>query len=351
MKRKNIKNRIRLLYLVSFSTALAFHGAGEEESAGIRPLRLEPSSPESSANLNRFGLSFRMGFNVKTRFNDVGPVSKPAARTNLDGDKYNYDNGYVYPDLGTPNSGLTHYWGYDSSSQLPGNGTILMHRTALEQTSSGGRGQDALPGFELSYNRELGRNGHFRWGLEAALNYMNVSVSDNQPIASRTITDAYALTVPENQLPPAGYEGRKNTPGVVINASPQSSTLSSAASGFQQSKFNADIFGFRFGPYVEMPLGRGFSAALSGGLALAEINSDFSYTVTGSPSGSGSHSDLLAGVYAGGTVSYAMTQSTSLVGGIQYQDLGRYTHTINRKEAAMDLSNSFFVTLGLSYSF
>jgi hypothetical protein len=35
----------------------------------------------------------------------------------------------------------------------------------------------------------------------------------------------------------------------------------------------------------------------------------------------------------------------------QFEDLGTYTQNLNGKQAALDLSSSIFVTLGLSYSF
>jgi hypothetical protein len=376
-----MKSRVLLLYLISLSTFFAFRGVGEEESASIRPLRFAAPPSES---LNRFGLSCRMGMNVKTSFKYIGSFSsalpRPTPRVTPDGDQYNYDNGYVLPDAGTPNSDLTHYWGYqgftyDGSSQLPGNGTILMQRASSSVLShgfnSGNHEDDPLPGIELTYNRELGRSRHLRWGVEAAFNYMNVSVRDGHPLRGSAnlhtdvLTDAYPLLVPETLLPPPGYEGRKNTPAVVIGATPQSSRQSSLSdmavpeivTGSRE--FDADIFGFRLGPYLEIPLSRKISLSLSGGLALAEINSDFRFTETiqagsvvfPSTRGAGSHNEILPGGYLEGTVSCAVTRSASVFAGVQFQNLGHYTHRVNHKEAALDLSNSLFVNLGLSYTF
>jgi hypothetical protein len=359
-----MKNRALPLYLISLSTLFAIRGVGEEESAGIRPLLMEVPPVES---LNRFGLSYRMGFNIETKFKNFGSFSKPFPRVNLDHDPYNYDNGYVYPDAGTPNSGLTHYWGYQGftyggSSQLPGNETILMQRASSTGINSGDRDEGALPGVELTYNRELGRNQSFRWGLEAAFNYLNLSVKDDQTLqgGARLLTDAYPLLVPEYLLPPAGYQGRASGPAVVIGASPQSRSETSIPETVGGSRqFDADIFGFRLGPYLEIPLSKTFSVALSGGLSLAEINSDFRFTETiqvgaltlPSTRGSGSHSDWLAGGYVEGTVSCAVTKSAALVAGVQFQDLGRYSQVVSGKEAALNLNESLFVTLGLTYSF
>jgi hypothetical protein len=375
----NMRRRSLPLYLISICTVAAFHGAGEPESAEIRPLRLQPPPPPSR---NRFGLSARVGFNIETRFRDLGPVPRlfprlnPAALMNLDGERYNYDNGYVFPDAGTPNSGLTHYWGYQGfayggASQLPGNGTILMQRASSgpmvsQGFDSMGREDGALPGLELTYNRELGRDSSFRWGLEAAFNYMNVSARDDQPLraarSTTVLTDAYPLLVPESLLPPAPYEGRKNTPGVVIGATPQSSTDSTTmqtAMGSRGMEFDADVFGFRLGPYLEVPVGGKFTLGLSGGLSVAEINSDFSFTqvlrsgslVVSSSRGSSSHNDTLAGGYVEGTASYSFTPKAGIFASAQFQDIGEYSHAVQQKEATLDLSQSIFVSLGFSYSF
>ena len=108
-----------------------------------------------------------------------------------------------------------------------------------------------------------------------------------------------------------------------------------------------------------MPLSRRVSLDFSGGLALDYVNSNFKFnqivTIAGvgtqSQSGSGSHSGWLPGGYVAGNISVALSDKWALVGGVQFEDLGTYTQNLNGKEATLDLSNSIFVTLGLSYSF
>jgi hypothetical protein len=308
-----------------------------------------------------------MGFNIPVSFRNFGSFAMPHSGHNLDGAAYNFDNGYVYPDAGTPNSGTTHYWGYTGStynggSQLPGNGTILMQRASSPGLSSGSSEQDPESGFELTYNRELGRNDHFRWGLEAGFNFMNVTADDSHPIAGNgsLLTDAFPLLVPTDLMPPAGYQGRKNYPGVVIGATPQSSTVSGIPEIVTGSRnLDADVYGLRLGPYVEIPLGSGFSATVSGGLSLAEINSDFRFTeiihagaaTLPATQGSGSNNELKVGGYVEGNLSYELSHSTGVFAGVQFQDLGKYIHSENGRDAVLDLSKSIFVTLGISYSF
>ena len=135
------------------------------------------------------------------------------------------------------------------------------------------------------------------------------------------------------------------------------SLIPSSISG--QRSFNADLFGFRLGPCLEIPLSRKVSLTLDGGFALVYVNSDFSYNETvsipgvGSVSnaGSGSHSAWLPGGYVAVNISVALSKRWALVAGAQFEDVGRYTQNLNGKEAMLDLSNAIFATLGLSYSF
>ncbi len=126
-----------------------------------------------------------------------------------------------------------------------------------------------------------------------------------------------------------------------------------------ERKLEADVYGLRLGPYFQFPISEKFSVDLSGGLALASVNTKFKFNetvttpTTGSflHSGSGSHSDLLVGGYAAGTVSYAFSKAWSASLGAQYQLLGRSSHKVGGKEAQLDLGNSVFVTVGVGYSF
>ena len=167
--------------------------------------KLDPPKEES---LNRFGISFGLSFNATVSFKHSGAFTPPgASRLTPDGASFNYDDGYVLTDSSTNAFGFTRYWGYDSSSQLPGDGTILMHRSSSTGTTAKSGEDDPNLGFELTYNREFGRNEKLRWGLEAAFGYMNVSVNDSHPIpfSVSRLTDAYPLaSVP---LPAPYYHG------------------------------------------------------------------------------------------------------------------------------------------------
>jgi hypothetical protein len=133
-----------------------------------------------------------------------------------------------------------------------------------------------------------------------------------------------------------------------------------AASIAGQRRLGADLFLFKFGPTLEVPLNHTFTAGLSGGFALAYVQSDFSFGETVSISGlaasqshagAGSHCDWLPGGYVAATLTAALNEHWAVSAGAQFQSVGHYTHSQSSKQAVLDLSQSIFVTLGLSYSF
>lgn len=337
--------------------------SAQEAGTDLPPgLRLES---EQKPLKNRFGLSYRPGFNIKGAFKnlgafpaqtDPGPASGPADRF--------YDNGYVRRDGGA-NSDLTWFWGYQNNSQVPGDDTINFN-----SSSSPGTGQsddvngNPQHGLELSYNRYFGKVGkRGSWGLEAGLNYNNVTMSDDRPVNSSVnqLTDNYALG---GVIPPeAPYSGTFAGPGPLIGTSPTRSfaTIPGGATVTGQRDFNADMFGFRVGPYLQIPLDKTnrFNVSFSGGLAVAVVSGEFTYrestTIPGAgtvnSSGSGTDSDVLFGAFFGANFSYAINQSWSVFAGAMYQYLPDYTQTVNGREVELDFSKSVFVNLGFGFSF
>lgn len=333
-----------------------------EDAASALNLNLDPPAAPSP---NRFSLSYRMGFNAPVSFRDVAPIPAPSvAQDTLDGSLYNYNNGYVLTDSSGNAMGYTRYWGYDNASQVSGNGTVVMQKSLSVETASVSDPSDnPMSGVELTYDRELISEASWRGGLEGAFGYTYMSVHDD-PMESASVTsvnDVYSFpNGGATVLPPPGYTGRKSMPGPVRIASPSSSTIVVAqdASISGQQDFSAGLFDFRFGPYVEVPISKSIAVTLGGGLALVYVSSDFSFnqTVTqggasASYTGSGSHSEWLAGGYVAANLSLALSERWALVAGAQFQDVGHYNQTVNGKEATLDLSKTIFATIGLSYSF
>jgi hypothetical protein len=314
---------------------------------------------------NRFGVSYRTGFNINGSFKSLGALpaqtnpGPPTGRADRQ-----YDDGYVLRDSGA-NPGLTWNWGYQNASQVPGDDTIQFHSAGV---GGGGvsKDNDDSPqhGLEFTYNRYLGRiRERGSWGFEAAFAYNNITIGDARPItASFTrITDTYALNGVVPPEPP--YNGNFNGPGPLISDSPTrtETTIANGATVAGQRNFDGDLFGFRIGPYVEMPLDKQgkWNLNFNGGLALAAINSDFRYqeatTIAGvgtvNSSGAGRKNEFMVGGYVGSNISYAFNKSWNVFAGASWQYLPDYEQKVNGRTAEITFNKSIFAKLGFSYSF
>ncbi len=317
-------------------------------------------------SLNHFRFVPRAAFGIRARFQNVGNlVLSPVGRTTPNGNPYNYNDGYVLTDVSGNAGGQTWNWGYDSSSQISGN-TIQMHQTAAAGNVSSSDSTDlSNPGWggELIYDRELGARGGMHYGFEAAVNYANISLRASGSGTGDIIqtTDAYAFN--SGATPPtAPYQGTFNGPGFLIGSSPagSSSTVTPGAASITTSqKLDADIWGMRLGPYLDFPVDERVELSLSGGLALALLNTSASWTEivnmagSGPLSASGGGHDLsfLWGGYVGANLSWQLSKHWDAEAGAQYQYLGVYRHSFDGSDVELSLTRSIFVSLGISYSF
>jgi hypothetical protein len=224
--------------------------------------------------------------------------------------------------------------------------------------------QDARPqsGFELSYDQPLGGGEHWHWGIEAAMNWTGISIQNSQSLAGNvtTTTDAYSLG---GLTPPvAPYTGTVNGPGPLLGTTPVShmvNTLINAAAISGTRKIDADLFGFRLGPYLEWPLGSRVTIGLGAGLSAGVISSDFSYDEsvavnglnTQNRVGSGHETGALGGGYVRAQAGVRLFQNLSLIGGVEFNDLGTFDQTVGGETARLDLSQGVYVSAGLSCRF
>ena len=334
----------------------------------------------AAPRLNRFGLTYRTGFDMNTTFKRVGgllPKSNPGPVTGT-GQVHNYDDGYILPDSRQVDDHFTWNWGFNSPSQVqPGSGTpygfLLLHSSGSAETTSRQDG-DPQHGFEISYDRQLGTIRNWKWGVESAFNFNDLTIHDSSSLkrnATRT-TDTYALdglnpyapppappNTPYMGTPGGGYPGGG---GPLISDIPIRRVTEAVPGGTTITgyrTFEAEAYGFRLGPYLEAPIGEKFALTFSGGLAFAVVDSEFSYketvTVPGvgatTRSDRGSHSDIMVGWYVSGGISYALSDSVGIFAGVQYQDMGLYKQTESRKQAQLELGGNIFLSLGLTFSF
>ena len=323
----------------------------------------KPSDKSLDKFMDRLTFSGRFGLNINAKF---GPRTAPG------GGAYNYLDGYVHNDstgnfdpTGTFPDGITQNWGYDNSSRQVNaqNNTILMTRGG---GSNGSMNDDPQLGAELGYTRELFSHGDFSFGFETALNYMNVSFNDGIGYSGSGTQDAYPYFT--GTIPPAApnangqpYQGQSSPGqqgGFVIGATPVSSTPV-AISMTGRHQFDADLWGFRLGPYIQYSLGKHVDLNLVGGFTAVLIHGEASWSetltvngVTDSPhSGSGNNDEVLVGYYVGANVAWHLSRRLDLTGGVQFQDVGTYSMALGSRQVELDLSESVFVTVGLNFKF
>jgi hypothetical protein len=319
---------------------------------------------------NRLTFSARFALNVSAKFTGTTPILLPTpSRTAPHGENYNYDDGYVLPDISGSGDGTTWYVGYDNSANQvnAGNNTILLSRsTGAATLHSGDMEDDPSLGAELNYTRQLGMTEHFRYGFEAAANYMNISLrGGGYSLRAPRTTDAYQYadgTTPPTATPSSPYQGSFDGPNFMVGTTPVSSTTSQGTVGTVTGSrsLDADLWGGRIGPYLEYYVHDNVSVSLSGGLALGWLDNSVSWneTVNFTAGGSlptdigrGSDQELLCGFYLAANAYWHLSEHWSAAGSVQYQNLGTYEHTFGTRKAELDLSSSIFVSIGVSYNF
>jgi hypothetical protein len=304
---------------------------------------------------NRVTLSFRLGMNIHAKFTGIGTAAGFG----------NYYDGYVLTDSTGNYLGYTSYWGYQNPNQYDsGANTFAFHKSLGTGAPSSISGSDnPYPGVEMTYDRQLGIKEdwhHLRYGVEGALNYMPVSMHNNGSYNVSVTTDTYLFGGVPGQIPLPGHQGLfSGNPGDPVLVVPGSSALTPGGTLLTQNHFDADLWGGRLGPYVEFPLGKKIDLRLSGGLAVGLLDGSSSWQEKlslngnnlGTLSGSGDNFDVLWGYYASLNVTWQINHRWGVAGGVQYQDLGIYSHNFGGRGVELDLSRTLFLELGVSYSF
>ena len=313
----------------------------------------------SDSEWNHFGLDFRVGFNLKARFGNIGasaPQSLPPSSGGLD---HNYADGFVRVDSSGNRGGLTWNWGYQNASQVSGKDTLLMHVVTPEGGASDAADEPRL-GVEAHYARDLGHFSSGSWGLKLALGYTDVKIHQSQPVSGTAdlVTDAYSLG---GITPPAApYAGSFSGPGPLIGDTPARSLSSVPGGALTVGSRQLDIwlYDLKIGPYLELPLVRPITFQVGAGFAGGLVDSTFSFSENTTTSlgavqaeGSTQRTDALAGFYAEAGLTCRVLSKTSLFAGGQFEYLGRFNQTAATRTVELDLRRSVFLLVGLQWDF
>lgn len=313
---------------------------------------------DDNSEWNHFGLDFRLGLNIKARFSyaAAAAVQPPPAAGGVD---HTYSDGFVRLDSSGDQGGQTWNWGYQNASQVPGNGTVLMHSPG-GVTGASDRNDDPRLGFEVNYVRDLAHLGWGRVGVKLAFGYTDLNIHDSQPLNGNAslITDAYSLGSVTPPLAP--YSGSFNGPGPVIGDTP-SRTISSVPGGVLitgNRQMDATLYDWRLGPFVELSLSQRLSCQVGGGLAVGLAQSTFSFsdvtTTSGGTvqaAGSTRNTDALVGFYGEAGLAYEVVSAASFFAGAQFQYLGDFNQSVGGRNAQIDLKKSVFFVVGLQWRF
>lgn len=327
---------------------------------------------------NQFTLSARLGFNIHAKFSNN-------IRLTPDRLRFNYLDGYVLPDYtyGDPVpghsydwtgtfAGATQNWGYDNSARqrdgtpvIGGFPTVAMTRYASGiDPMTKDMQDDPTLGLEFGYKRRLGTHGDWRYGIELAFNFQKVNISEGGMTGVAGVQDYYQYWAGGDPLPTGSWRGTYATDlsGTVYNPLISDTPAGSASVPIglnSRRELDADVWGFRLGPYLERQFGRRWAVNVGAGLAVAIVDATASWsetiTINGvtdpALSGSGSGTEVLWGYYAGANATYHLNRRWDITGGVQYQDVGVYHQNAGTRTAELDLSESIFVQLGVSYNF
>jgi hypothetical protein len=357
---------VTLAFLVALNPGFRAAAQTLPSEETVPTVKLEPVSPETK---NRIGMSYLMGMNITVDFKRLGglALSNPGSLIGSAVNR-NYDNGYNRVDISTNAGGMTWYWGYQNANSAQGDNLSLQSYATRDNAHSNNNQDDPQSGVEIFYQRELLSGKKWRLGATAAFGYTYVSINNSQTLkntAYRT-NDTYGL---DGIVPPlAPYNGTFQGPGPLIGSTPSSRStdvLARAATITGERSVESDVFTWRLGPYLELPVYKKLSVMLEGGLTLAVADTTFHYRekvtisdpsndielVSQTRRGTVSTTDFLVGAYAGGSVEYALTKKLSLLAGAHYQTAGESIDKLGKRESVLNFGGSVIISVGAIYSF
>ncbi|RPJ34600.1 MAG: hypothetical protein EHM17_06085 [Verrucomicrobiaceae bacterium] len=322
--------------------------------------------------IGRVGLGYRAAFNISADFSGLGGYASPnlpGAPGRIQGAPgtvvRSYDDGFIGIDESGNANGRTTYWGYDSDAQVSGDNVLMRNSGSPGTARSNDVDEEPLNGLELSYQQPLGGGRNLRWGLEGALNWMNLDFDDRRSLSGDIVTTTHSFAL-DGVLPPVAppiYVGPVEGPGApqlsdtAVNAG--TSTQPGAAAITGSRSLEGNLYGMRIGPFLEYEITPRVSLDLAAGLVLGLIDSEFSHTDTTSLGGLGSQTvsadsretEWLCGAYLRAQVNVKVYENISAFGGVEFNNLGTFDQRAGNAEAELDLNGAVILILGVGVAF
>ena len=331
--------------------------------ASAADFKLESQPPGDN---NRVSVSGRFLFNVSAQFRHQTSAVNPGPGVGVHGVDHVYDNGYVKVDDSGNAGNVTWNWGFQDPASVVGTTLELSTVNSPADGLTEQRDGDPQYGFEISYGRvlshfELGPKHQMAIGLLGAFGVTALDIQNNSTINGATtgLKDTYNLAgLPI--IPGAPYYGASPVPGgslpLLIPDAPSSrSPINIAASATERMKVDGQLYGFKFGPFIELPITQRIKAQIQGGFAALLADGEFSYSETistgGVGSASASRSEWLIGGFIEGQLSLSVCRNWDVFVGAGWQSLGHYSVTAGPKEVRADFGNAVSLFGGLGYSF
>lgn len=337
--------------------------------ASVAVLPCGAAEPYATENPNRFEARALLGFGVRSSIGGIGnlPGSDPAPQGQGGGIDRNYDDGFVRVDSEGNAGGLTWYWGYNHAAQVPGDGTLRFHSLSARGDGQISANQEAPAlGTEVSWLRDLRRGHSWSFGTKLAFGYTGYEFKEaaQSPSVLRTLTDTYSLggIVPPGD-PSQGapqYQGSFDLPGPVIGELPATRTvLTSPVLTSGDYSLDANLWSFKAGSWIELPLGERFAAQFGAGLAFAVVSAELRYEESYSGgeasdlsySGTQSSSQVVFGGYLEAQIRYSITERVAFTAAAQFSPLTSYNETLASRSVEIEFGTAWAVNLGFSVRF
>lgn len=310
--------------------------------------------------VNRFQFGAVLGFNTEVNFRNHAASLPPIQRANaLGGTDREYNDGFVRQDASGPGSPTTWNWGYETAAQaIPGAFTM----NALQGNPGAdinGVSDDPQWGAEFTYGRILTIWADAGIGFELGLSWVDFNVEDSGTVATslQRVSDTFGLG--GAVAPSAPYAGSFEGPGPLLDRAPLGSVTATGGTLAGSRRVEANWWGARIGPLLDIPMGDIVSLQLSGGLALAWFDAEFSYSETATAPGGGTTSDsassskdsLLWGGYGRAQLTAQLNRSLGFYAGVQYLLMEDFDISAGSRTAEVELGGTVQAVAGFLYQF